>query len=1307
MRTTLRSKLTLLFMAFAMVLALPTVAFADVVQTNDVVAGNNATKAPGESGKASVYLDTTDSTDPVNGCNATGSAPATINLTSSSSKLTFPNGSSKQITGCGSSNAVQIDYKVDSSATNGQAITVTGDASGGRSGADYTADTFTITIRSTDSTAPVINPTVTGTQGNNGWYTSNVDVSWSVTDPESAVSSQSGCGATSVTSDTNGTTFTCQATSAGGTSSKSVTIKRDATAPVISGANINDTAWRNTDRSASFTASDNLSGLVEADKAFTLTASQESANASTPTTVSKTVTDAAGNSATRSLSALIDKTAPSLKDEGPDATFSQPNAAGWYNKDVTNKFSASDALSGLNDSAQASFSKATAGEGSAVKVASGTVADKAGNVAASIESKGFQVDKTAPSVKDEGPDAQVSTPNAAGWYNKDVANKFSATDGLSGLAAADQSFAKSSSTEGSAVKINSGTVTDKAGNQSESVDSAAFKIDKTKPVISGEDVNDTAWRNTDRSASFTASDNLSGIADADKAFTLTASDESKSASEPTKDSRTVTDQAGNSATRSLSALIDKTKPVITDEGPTPAQPNGKNGWYVSAVSNGFKASDGLSGFVGQNDPYSFSKSSGSSEGAAVNIASGDVSDKAGNKAASIDSAAFKIDMSVPAPPSKLDLVASSDTGDSNTDNLTKDQTPTFEVSAEKGSKLEIFRGTDNTPLGSATANASGVATVTSSELSDGTYTIHAIATDEAGNVSESSATIKVTIDVTVDATAPDAPTGLDLAAASDSGSSPTDDKTNNSTLDISGKAEAASAVKLYDGTVLVGSAKADANGDWSLTTGAFSEGEHLLKAEATDAAGNTSAASSALKVTIDKTAPVITPGQASGTAGDNGWYKSAVTSAFTAEDELSGLANAADASFQKSSGSAEGSAVEIDSGPVSDVAGNANNGVKTGPFKIDLTDPKVSDSVSPDANTSGWHNQNVTVTLDATDVTSGPDQITYSVNGGANQTYDATTKVSFTQDGEYRITYSATDKAGRASTEGSLTVKLDKTAPVIKDEGPTTLPNNNGWYNAEVTNKFGASDALSGLVNANQASFQRSSGIAEGSTVKINSSADVRDLAGNAAVNIDSAAFKIDKTKPTLAAKVTPNPVLLKGTATADSGATDVLSGIELASCDPVDTSTVGAKGVTCRATDKAGNSDSVSAAYNVNYDFKGFKSPIDNKDASGNYIFNVAKAGSAIPMKFSLTGYQGLSIFSTAVTPNPKVVKVACPSSAALLDTIEELATTNSGLTYDQTIDQYNYVWKTQSTYAGSCYKFDMILNDGTHREAYFKFTK
>ncbi len=124
-----------------------------------------------------------------------------------------------------------------------------------------------------------------------------------------------------------------------------------------------------------------------------------------------------------------------------------------------------------------------------------------------------------------------------------------------------------------------------------------------------------------------------------------------------------------------------------------------------------------------------------------------------------------------------------------------------------------------------------------------------------------------------------------------------------------------------------------------------------------------------------------------------------------------------------------------------------------------------------------------------------------------------------------------------------------------------------------------------------------------------------------------------------------------------------------------------------------------------ITYNFDGFRSPVDNPGTGSTSVFNSAKAGQSIPVKFGLGGNQGLNIMAAGY---PKVTSVNCVSSATV-DPIEEYAasTANGGLTYDVTADQYNYVWKTQSTYANKCFKFDLTLKDGTSRVAYFKFLK
>ena len=117
-----------------------------------------------------------------------------------------------------------------------------------------------------------------------------------------------------------------------------------------------------------------------------------------------------------------------------------------------------------------------------------------------------------------------------------------------------------------------------------------------------------------------------------------------------------------------------------------------------------------------------------------------------------------------------------------------------------------------------------------------------------------------------------------------------------------------------------------------------------------------------------------------------------------------------------------------------------------------------------------------------------------------------------------------------------------------------------------------------------------------------------------------------------------------------------------------------------------------------VAYDFSGFFSPVNNQP-----VVNTVNSGQAIPAKFSLGGNQGLDIFQPG---SPTSVSYAC--SNGLQDAVEETVTANaSGLTYDEGLGQYTYVWKTEKAWAKTCRKLVLTLRDGTSHQVLFHFTK
>src|SRR6266496_4956589 len=114
-------------------------------------------------------------------------------------------------------------------------------------------------------------------------------------------------------------------------------------------------------------------------------------------------------------------------------------------------------------------------------------------------------------------------------------------------------------------------------------------------------------------------------------------------------------------------------------------------------------------------------------------------------------------------------------------------------------------------------------------------------------------------------------------------------------------------------------------------------------------------------------------------------------------------------------------------------------------------------------------------------------------------------------------------------------------------------------------------------------------------------------------------------------------------------------------------------------------------------YDFNGFFQPVDNSP-----IVNLARAGSAIPVKFSLNGDQGLNILATGY---PKSQMIACDATATVDGIEETIAAGSSSLSYDASADTYTYVWKTEPGWANTCRQLVVKFVDGTYHRANFKF--
>jgi hypothetical protein len=319
--------------------------------------------------------------------------------------------------------------------------------------------------------------------------------------------------------------------------------------------------------------------------------------------------------------------------------------------------------------------------------------------------------------------------------------------------------------------------------------------------------------------------------------------------------------------------------------------------------------------------------------------------------------------------------------------------------------------------------------------------------------------------------------------------------------------------------------------------------------------------------------------------------------------------------------------------------------------------------------------------------------------------------------GTYTLTYTATDAAGNTASDTQTVTVTDTTAPVIQapddatytcpsevpaasasqatrgevfDEDGVLLPPGPPFDNCGVpvvtvteTNNGGAGSATSPRIITRTFRATDSAGnfsedvqvitVADGTAPTLNVPADIT-------VNLPA-----NSTATSMAVTFTPT-------------ATDNCSGAVTIVSTPASGSTfnVGTTLVNVTATDAAGNQTTGSFNVTVLYNFAGFFSPVDNLPT-----LNLVNAGKAIPVKFSLSGNKGLSIFAAGY---PVSVGINCDGSSEA-EVEETLTAGSSSLSYSSTSDQYNYVWKTESSWAGTCRQLVVKLNDGTEHTANFKF--
>ncbi len=274
------------------------------------------------------------------------------------------------------------------------------------------------------------------------------------------------------------------------------------------------------------------------------------------------------------------------------------------------------------------------------------------------------------------------------------------------------------------------------------------------------------------------------------------------------------------------------------------------------------------------------------------------------------------------------------------------------------------------------------------------------------------------------------------------------------------------------------------------------------------------------------TIPPTTTASVSGTLGNSGWYTGPATVTLSASDNPGGSGVAA-TYYSVDGGSAQtySSPFTISTNGTHTVSfysvDNAGNqeAPQSIPIKIDQAAPTTNAALAgPEQD--GWY-RSAQLTLSAQDNPggSGVASTSYSVNGGATQTY-AGTPVSFTQSGQYTVSYWSTDVAGNMEAQQSVSFQVDSTPPTTT-ASVSGKAGNSGWYTGPATVTLSASDNAGGSgVAATYYSIDGGATQTYGSafTISVNGTHTVSfysvDRAGNQETS-HSLTVKVDQTPPT------------------------------------------------------------------------------------------------------------------------------------------------------------------------------------------------
>jgi hypothetical protein len=365
-----------------------------------------------------------------------------------------------------------------------------------------------------------------------------------------------------------------------------------------------------------------------------------------------------------------------------------------------------------------------------------------------------------------------------------------------------------------------------------------------------------------------------------------------------------------------------------------------------------------------------------------------------------------------------------------------------------------------------------------------------------------------------------------------------------------------------------------------------------------------------------------------------------------------------------------------------DNAGNSE-AVSGVDITYDTIAPAVTHTLSPAANAAGWNHADTTVHFDARDDSDG---------SGVDPSTVTPDQTVSTETAGVDVNGSAEDYAGNVGVD-SVTVRLDKTAPTISGAA-TTSPNANGWYQTPVTITFACNDSLSGVATCGPGQTLSTDGANQAVTGNAVDRADNASSKTVSGINIDTAQPAMTVNGVADGGVYTLGSVP-GGSCTASDGGSGLAGPCAFTRSGGL-TNGVGTFTFAATASDRAGNTSTITGSYRVIYRFDGFLQPINDTAHQIGSATSVFKAGSTVPAKLQLMRADGTVVSANAppqwLTP-AKGTAISAPVDESLYG---DPATSGSTYRWDSSGQQYLYNWGTAKNQANSFWRVGVLLDDG-----------